>query len=78
MAMWELALLFPPLARFFIGLLLVVGIVTSEACGSTRPARLKTTLSLCGRGLPMESQVLRPITQTLPVVCALKNFRSAE
>ena len=31
MAMWELALLFPPLARFFIGLLLVVGIVTSEA-----------------------------------------------
>jgi len=31
MAMWELALLFPPLASFFIGLLLVVGIVTSEA-----------------------------------------------
>jgi ABC-type proline/glycine betaine transport system permease subunit len=31
MAMWELVLLFPPLARFFIGLLLVVGIVTSEA-----------------------------------------------
>lgn len=30
MAMWELVLLFPPLARFFIGLLLVVGIVTSE------------------------------------------------
>ena len=31
MAMWELALLFPPLARFFIGLLLVVGVVTTEA-----------------------------------------------
>ena len=31
MAMWELVLLFPPLARFFIGVLLVVGIVTSEA-----------------------------------------------
>ncbi len=30
MAVWELALLFPPLARFFIGVLLVVGIVTSE------------------------------------------------
>ena len=31
MAMWELVLLFPPLARFFIGFLLVVGIVTGEA-----------------------------------------------
>ena len=31
MAMWEMVLLFPPLARFFIGLLLVVGIVTGEA-----------------------------------------------
>jgi ABC-type proline/glycine betaine transport system permease subunit len=31
MAMWEMVLLFPPLARFFIGFLLVVGIVTSEA-----------------------------------------------
>ncbi len=31
MAVWELALLLPPLARFFIGVLLVVGIVTSEA-----------------------------------------------
>jgi ABC-type proline/glycine betaine transport system permease subunit len=31
MAVWEIVLLFPPLARFFIGLLLVVGIVTSEA-----------------------------------------------
>ena len=31
MAAWELALLFPPVARFFIGVLLVVGIVTSEA-----------------------------------------------
>lgn len=30
MAMWELALLFPPVARFFIGVLLVVGIVTGE------------------------------------------------
>lgn len=30
MAMWELALLFPPMARFFIGLLLIVGIVTGE------------------------------------------------
>jgi len=31
MAVWEMVLLFPPLARFFIGLLLVVGIVTGEA-----------------------------------------------
>ncbi|MDP8940132.1 MAG: hypothetical protein M3N10_07550 [Actinomycetota bacterium] len=31
MAVWELALLFPPLVRFFIGILLVVGIVTGEA-----------------------------------------------
>jgi ABC-type proline/glycine betaine transport system permease subunit len=31
MAVWELILLFPPLARFFIGFLLVVGIVTGEA-----------------------------------------------
>lgn len=30
MAVWELALLFPPVARFFIGVLLVAGIVTSE------------------------------------------------
>lgn len=28
---WELALLFPPLARFFLGVLLVVGIVSGEA-----------------------------------------------
>lgn len=27
---WILAQLFPPVARFFIGLLLVVGVVTSE------------------------------------------------
>ncbi len=31
MAAWEMVLLFPPLARFFIGFLLVVGIVTGEA-----------------------------------------------
>jgi uncharacterized protein YneF (UPF0154 family) len=31
MAMWELALLFPPVARFFIGLLLIIGIVGGEA-----------------------------------------------
>lgn len=31
MTMYELALLFPPLTRFFLGVLLVVGIVTSEA-----------------------------------------------
>jgi hypothetical protein len=31
MAAWEMVLLFPPLARFLIGFLLVVGIVTSEA-----------------------------------------------
>jgi ABC-type proline/glycine betaine transport system permease subunit len=31
MVVWEMVLLFPPLARFFIGFLLVVGIVTSEA-----------------------------------------------
>lgn len=31
MAVWELALLFPPVTRFFIGVLLVVGIVTGEA-----------------------------------------------
>ena len=31
MTMCELALLFPPLTRFFLGVLLVVGIVTSEA-----------------------------------------------
>ena len=31
MELWELALLFPPVARFFSGLLLVVGIVTAEA-----------------------------------------------
>ncbi len=30
MVTWELALLFPPVARFFIGVLLVVGIVVSE------------------------------------------------
>jgi len=30
MVAWELALLFPPLTRFFVGVLLVVGIVTSE------------------------------------------------
>ena len=30
MEVWELALLFPPVARFFIGVLLVVGIVASE------------------------------------------------
>ena len=30
MAAWEMVLLFPPLARFFIGLLLVVGIVAGE------------------------------------------------
>ena len=30
MAVWELALLFPPVMRFFVGVLLVVGIVTSE------------------------------------------------
>lgn len=29
-AMWELALLFPPLVRFFIGLLLIVGVVAAE------------------------------------------------
>ena len=28
---WELALLFPPLARFFVGFLLVVGVVAIEA-----------------------------------------------
>jgi ABC-type proline/glycine betaine transport system permease subunit len=31
MAVWEMVLLFPPLARFFIGVFLVVGIVFSEA-----------------------------------------------
>jgi hypothetical protein len=31
MAVWEIVLLFPPLARFFIGLLLVVGVVSGEA-----------------------------------------------
>ena len=31
MAAWEMVLLFPPLVRFFIGFLLVVGIVTGEA-----------------------------------------------
>lgn len=30
MAPWDLALLFPPVARFFAGVLLVVGIVTGE------------------------------------------------
>lgn len=30
MAVWELALLFPPLARFFSGVLLVAGVVTIE------------------------------------------------
>lgn len=30
-AVWELALLFPPLVRFFLGVLLVVGVVASEA-----------------------------------------------
>lgn len=28
---WELALLFPPLARFFLGALLIVTVVGSEA-----------------------------------------------
>jgi ABC-type proline/glycine betaine transport system permease subunit len=31
MAVWEMVLLFPALARFFIGVLLVVAIVSSEA-----------------------------------------------
>ncbi len=31
MAMWELVQLFPPLTRFFIGVLLVAGIVAGEA-----------------------------------------------
>lgn len=30
MTMCELALLFPPLTRFFLGVLLIVGIVTTE------------------------------------------------
>jgi len=30
MAAWEMVLLFPPLARFFIGFVLVVLIVTAE------------------------------------------------
>jgi hypothetical protein len=31
MATWAMVLLFPPLARFFLGFLLIVGIVTAEA-----------------------------------------------
>ncbi len=31
MGVWEIALLFPPLTRFFIGVLLVVGIEAGEA-----------------------------------------------
>lgn len=30
MALYELALLFPPMARFFIGLLLIFGVVSAE------------------------------------------------
>ena len=40
-------------------------------------SRVRTMLCRLGRGLPIESHVLRPMTMLLPIVTCLKCFNSA-
>jgi len=49
----------------------------AAAAGWLQPARLNTMVSRPGSGRPMDSKVLRPITNTCPSVVALNHLKSS-